>query len=169
MGLFSPLRGATVQERQMLIAAGAIKEYFLKKPEVFQAGLGELRIGKKGRGRVEIAELTDCYPKRDASLRVTIYDNYSHAEVESYDHIHQALEWCLGADVYSTFRQLFDPDTGALSVILNAEKDLDNLYALAIAYFNILDDEQCVSMESHLQNLRARLRNQVNRHIAILR
>ncbi len=163
MVLSKVLRGSPAETKEEL-TRDTIRNYFLSQPEVFDVSPRELRIGKGGRGIIEILDLT---PRK--MFRVTIYEDSPGAARESYDHINQAIEWCLGADAYSTYRRLFDPELRVLTVVPHSEEDLSQLYALAMVYFNILNDEQCIELESQLQNLRAKLRSCIDLHISALR
>ena len=158
------IRNPLHQVKEPSLSTDKIRNYFLSQPQVFDVSARELRVGKDGRGKIEIMNLTS----RDM-FRVTIYDDSPESARESYDHINLAIEWCLGADAYSTYRRLFDPDLRVLTVIPHSEEDLSQLYALAIVYFHILNEEQCIELESELQNLRARLRSRINLHVSALR
>lgn len=146
-----------------------IRNYFLNQPQVIELSSNELRIGQDGRGRIDIIELTSRYSRGRNIFQVTIYDDSPEADKESYDHINQAIEWCLGADAYANFRQLFDPDLRVLTLIPQLGEDLRQLYKLALVYFNILGDEKCNELESQLQILRDKLRACINPYISSLR
>ncbi len=158
------LRSSPYEAKEDSLTRDKIRSYFLSQPQVFDVSPRELRIGKGGRGKIEIIDLS---PRN--MFRVTIYDDSQESARESYDHINQAIEWCLGADAYSTYRRLFDPDLRVLTVIPHSEEDLSQLYALTMVYFHILNDEKCIELESELQNLRAKLRSRINLHVSGLR
>ena len=132
-----------------------IRNYFIGRPEVFEASTGDLRIGKDGRGKIEILEFNPGGP-----LRVVIYDS-SGAQQEACEHINQAFDWCLGPDAYCDYRGLFDPDLDILSVVPSSEEDLDRLHALALVYFEALRDQRCNDLASRLQVLSHELRDAV--------
>ena len=146
-----------------------IRNYFLNQTQVTELSPDELRIGKNGRGRIDIIELTSRHSRGRNIFQVTIYDDSPESARETYDHINQAIEWCLGVDAYATYRQLFDPDLRVLTSIPQSEEDLCQLYRLAVVYFNILSDKQCIELESQLQSLQAILRTRVNQQVSALR
>jgi len=168
MVLSKVLRGSPAETKEEL-TRDTIRNYFLSQPEVFDVSPRELRIGKDGRGRIDIIELPPRHSRERNIFQVTIYDDSPEAARESYDHINQAIEWCLGADAYATYRRLFDPDLRVLTLIPQSEEDISQLYKLALIYFDVLGDEQCVELESQLQNLRAKLRTRINLHVSALR
>lgn len=168
MGLSALLPQTSTEVKEKLTREG-IRNYFLHQPQVIELSPDELRIGKNGRGRIDIIELTSRHSRGRNIFQVTIYDDSPEAARESYDHINQAIEWCLGADAYATCRQLFDPDLRVLTLIPQSEQDLSQLYELALNYFDVLGDEHCIELESQLQSLRAKLRSRVNLLVSGLR
>jgi hypothetical protein len=160
--VISKLLPHTSAETKKELTKERIRDYFLSKPDVFGLTLGELRIGENGRGKIEIQDHTHNL------FRVIFYEDSSKAARESYDHINEAIYWCLGADDYSTYRRLFDPDLRVLTVVPTSVQDLDQLYSLAMVYLEILGDDRCVRLESELQDIRKKLRSEIGLHISRL-
>lgn len=149
--------------KQGTLTIGDARDYFLSQPLVSEDKTDQsmicLKIGKEGQGVIEILNLDK------KGFVVTIY--YELLE-SRYDHIHEAIEWCLGPDAYGAYRQLFNLELGVLTTIPSTREDLQKLYALAITYLGILDDAACLEIESQMEKLREKLRSCVKTHISAL-
>lgn len=155
------------KRRKNYWSAEGIKDYLLGKTGVYERD-GHLVIGKGGRGRIEVLELEKSVFGGQHKALVTIFEDSPESARETYDHIHEAVEWCLGRDALGGYRQMFDENLRVLATVPSSTQDLDQLYALACAYVEILEDDECSNVEHQMQVLRTKLRDRVQSHVSTL-
>lgn len=143
-----------MSEKKVLTKKEVI-DYFLSKPGMSSGPTaGQLQMcgewdSEEGEGLVEIVDVRKNY------VIVTVYWD---GPARMKDHIHEALEWCLGADQYSVWRQMFNPDGKVITVKQPSEEDLQRFYEFALVYFKILNDEDYKRIDSQMDELRSKLR-----------